>query len=85
MYLLMLILCQELPKEGVKIFQGLLHSHLLGASLSLRHIRDGQELPVIMKGESAGAELPDFFSLSTSEHLRLIVNICFLLLFPRLH
>ncbi|XP_050715576.1 uncharacterized protein LOC126998176 [Eriocheir sinensis] len=43
---------QMLPKEGVKIFQGVLHSHLLGTSLFLRHIRDGQELPVIMKDTS---------------------------------
>ncbi|XP_050714984.1 uncharacterized protein LOC126997815 [Eriocheir sinensis] len=40
---------QELPEEGVKIFQGMLHSHLMGTSMVLRHIRDGQELPVIMK------------------------------------
>lgn len=57
MYLLMVILCQLFPKEGVKIFQGALHSHLLGISITVRHIRDGQELPVIMKGESGEAAL----------------------------
>ncbi|KAK8380027.1 hypothetical protein O3P69_016584 [Scylla paramamosain] len=40
---------QNLPAEGVKIFQGLLHSHLLGDNLILRHGRNGQELPPIMK------------------------------------
>ncbi|KAG0721914.1 MOXD1 1 [Chionoecetes opilio] len=40
---------QSLPVGGVSVFQGVLHSHLLGASLVLRHIRNGQELPVILQ------------------------------------
>nr|XP_045616431.1 uncharacterized protein LOC123769364 [Procambarus clarkii] len=40
---------QELPAGGVQVFQGLLHAHLLGRSLSLRHIREAQELPPLLK------------------------------------
>ncbi|XP_071518893.1 MOXD1 homolog 1-like [Panulirus ornatus] len=40
---------QNLPSGGIHVFQGVLHSHLLGSSLSLRHIRDGQELPRLIK------------------------------------
>lgn len=54
-HFLKVISCQELPEEGVKIFQGMLHSHLLGTSIVVRHIRDGQELSIIVKGEYAGA------------------------------
>ncbi|XP_050714988.1 uncharacterized protein LOC126997820 [Eriocheir sinensis] len=43
---------QGLPKGGVRLFQGLLHAHLLGVSLVLRQIRDGQELPTVMKDMS---------------------------------
>lgn len=73
--LLKFIPYQELPKDGVKIFQGVLHSHLLGTSIVLRHIRNGHELPIIMKGESAGTEPPGVSSLSTSQHLCLTANI----------
>ena len=48
----LLFLCQTLPKDGVKFFQGVLHSHLLGTSIAVRHIRNGKELPALMKGKS---------------------------------
>ncbi|XP_063889884.1 DBH-like monooxygenase protein 1 [Scylla paramamosain] len=35
------------PSEGIKVFQLFLHAHLLGRGLTVRHIRDGRELPVI--------------------------------------
>jgi len=34
----------SLPEEGIKVFATYLHAHTIGASLSLRHIRDGVEL-----------------------------------------
>ncbi|XP_042238957.1 uncharacterized protein LOC121877254 isoform X2 [Homarus americanus] len=39
---------KELPENGIHLIQGLPHAHLLGSSISLRHIRDGQELPRIL-------------------------------------
>ncbi len=35
-----------LPQEGIKVFAGLPHTHLLGTKVKLRHIRNGVELPV---------------------------------------
>ncbi|XP_045124485.1 DBH-like monooxygenase protein 1 [Portunus trituberculatus] len=35
------------PPEGIKVFQVFLHAHLLGRGLTVRHIREGRELPVI--------------------------------------
>ncbi|XP_037076217.1 DBH-like monooxygenase protein 1 homolog [Pollicipes pollicipes] len=41
--------CTEeyLPSEGVQIHSVLLHAHVAGRSLNVRHIRDGRELPPI--------------------------------------
>ncbi|CAL4079802.1 unnamed protein product, partial [Meganyctiphanes norvegica] len=36
-----------LPKGGIRILYSLLHTHLLGTALTLRHIRDGKELKPI--------------------------------------
>ncbi|CAL8092372.1 unnamed protein product [Orchesella dallaii] len=36
-----------LPKEGIKIISLLLHAHLTGKGITLRHIRNGKELPPI--------------------------------------
>ncbi|CAG0895153.1 unnamed protein product [Darwinula stevensoni] len=44
--------CTEmLPPEGIHIFSGLLHSHLLGRKMRARIFRDGQELPWILHDE----------------------------------
>ncbi|XP_071533457.1 DBH-like monooxygenase protein 1 [Panulirus ornatus] len=40
---------QGLPEGGVKAFQALLHAHVLGTDITLRHIRRGRELPVMFK------------------------------------
>ncbi|XP_047468824.1 DBH-like monooxygenase protein 1 [Penaeus chinensis] len=40
-------LADRLPAEGVRVFQGVLHAHVLGREINLRHIRDGQELPPV--------------------------------------
>lgn len=36
---------QALPEEGITVFAGLPHTHLLGVKVKLRHIRNGAELP----------------------------------------
>ena len=38
-----------LPDNGVKIISGVLHSHLAGRKMRLRHVRNGIELPVILE------------------------------------
>lgn len=40
---------QGLPPSGIKIISGVLHSHLAGRKMRLRHIRKGIELPVILE------------------------------------
>lgn len=42
---------QTLPPGGIKAFLGFLHMHLLGSSISVQLIRNGRELPAIMKGQ----------------------------------
>merc|ERR1711962_1482719 len=39
---------QGIPETGIRIISGVLHSHLAGRKMRLRHIRDGIELPVIL-------------------------------------
>ncbi|KAK4288778.1 hypothetical protein Pmani_038210, partial [Petrolisthes manimaculis] len=40
---------KTLPPGGIKAFLGFLHMHLLGSSISVQLIRNGRELPAIMK------------------------------------
>ena len=40
-----------LPEEGVTVFGSLLHSHTIGTSMQIRHIRDGQELAPIDRNQ----------------------------------
>lgn len=35
----------KFPPQGITLFNALLHSHLSGRKLKLRHFRDGVELP----------------------------------------
>ena len=43
---LLFLLLQSLPNRGVRIFSGLPHTHNLGTSVRIRHIRSGVERPV---------------------------------------
>ena len=38
-----------LPDSGIKIISGVLHSHLAGRRMRLRHVRRGVELPTILE------------------------------------
>ncbi|CAL4175639.1 unnamed protein product, partial [Meganyctiphanes norvegica] len=40
-----------LPETGINVFQGMLHTHLLGVKIIVRQIRDGKELPTILKDD----------------------------------
>ncbi|XP_064084122.1 DBH-like monooxygenase protein 1 homolog [Macrobrachium nipponense] len=40
---------QNLPEKGVNVFAGILHAHLLGRNMTLRHIRDHKELPMVIR------------------------------------
>ena len=40
---------QSIPDDGIQILNGVLHSHLAGRKMRLRHVRNGQELPVILQ------------------------------------
>merc|ERR550532_42389 len=39
----------SIPEDGIQILNGVLHSHLAGRKMRLRHIRNGKELPVILQ------------------------------------
>uniref|UniRef100_A0A2P2IGG7 DBH-like monooxygenase protein 1 n=2 Tax=Hirondellea gigas TaxID=1518452 RepID=A0A2P2IGG7_9CRUS len=41
----------DIPKEGITLVGGMLHTHLLGQAIKLQHIRDGKELPPILEDE----------------------------------
>jgi len=43
--------CTEegLPASGIKIISGVLHSHLAGRRMRLRHVRNGIELPLVLE------------------------------------
>ena len=43
------IILQALPQEGIQMISGILHSHLFGQKIRLRHIRNGKELPTILE------------------------------------
>ena len=40
---------EGIPETGIRIISGVLHSHLAGRKMRLRHIRNGIELPVILE------------------------------------
>ncbi|XP_066941345.1 MOXD1 homolog 1-like [Macrobrachium rosenbergii] len=40
---------KQLPETGITIFAGILHSHLLGRNITLRHVRENKELPVVIR------------------------------------
>jgi len=40
---------QSLDGEGIFILNGVLHSHLAGREMRLRHLRGGRELPLILE------------------------------------
>ena len=44
-----MLFLQSIPEEGIQILSGVLHSHLSGRQIRLRHIRQGQELPIILE------------------------------------
>nr|XP_027217094.1 DBH-like monooxygenase protein 1 [Penaeus vannamei] len=43
---------ETLPTNGINVFQGFLHAHLLGSSISITQIRKGRELPNVFKDMS---------------------------------
>ena len=44
-------LFQMFPQTGIKLVSVVLHSHLAGKKLRLRHIRNGQELPRVAEDD----------------------------------
>ncbi|KAL9918508.1 MOXD1 homolog 1 [Glossina fuscipes fuscipes] len=40
------------PETGIKIISGILHSHRAGRKMTLRHVRDGKELPRIIEDDN---------------------------------
>ncbi|XP_042889305.1 DBH-like monooxygenase protein 1 [Penaeus japonicus] len=45
-------LSQNIPKDGISVFQGLLHTHLLGKDITVRQIRNGRELPIVFQDKN---------------------------------
>uniref|UniRef100_A0A1I8PU30 DOMON domain-containing protein n=1 Tax=Stomoxys calcitrans TaxID=35570 RepID=A0A1I8PU30_STOCA len=40
------------PEDGIKIISGTLHSHRAGRKMTLRHVRDGKEMPRIIEDDN---------------------------------
>jgi hypothetical protein len=55
---------QALPAKGLQVLAGILHAHLLGRAVTLRHIRDGKELPPILAGDNAFLSEVNFYKKS---------------------
>ena len=43
---------QGLSPSGVRVLSGVLHSHLAGRRVRLRHLRGGRELPPLLADEA---------------------------------
>lgn len=43
---------QMFPEDGIKIISGTLHSHRAGRKMTLRHVRNGKELPRIIEDDN---------------------------------
>ena len=64
-----------LPEEGVTVFAGLPHTHLLGIKVKLRHIRNGAELPTAFQDNHYDFNYQTMrqfqFHMLPGDHLRL--------------
>ncbi|KAK7072077.1 DBH-like monooxygenase protein 1 [Halocaridina rubra] len=41
-----------LPEDGIRVFQGLLHSHLLGRTIKMKQFRNGREMPTVFEDKN---------------------------------
>ena len=46
-----------LPSDGIRVYSGLLHSHLLGNQVIVQHIRNKIELEPILSGNTSKAQI----------------------------
>ena len=58
--------------SGIRIFGGLLHTHLAGVSVVVRHIRNGIELPPILEDRSYDFDYQNFIFLDMDEEVTVL-------------
>lgn len=61
---------QMLPENGVNIVSVVLHSHLAGRKLSLKHVRGGKELPRIVEDNNFDFEYQQSHTLEREVNLQ---------------
>jgi len=69
----------KLPNGGINIFAVLLHTHLAGRKTWLRHIRDGVELPEIVRDDHYDFNFQEYHSLRNEVYVKpgdSMINVC---------
>ncbi|EDO44959.1 predicted protein, partial [Nematostella vectensis] len=60
----------SLPDKGINIFAGMEHTHLQGIKVWTRHVRDGKELPEIIREEHYDFNYQEFQVLRNEVHVK---------------
>jgi len=71
----------KLPNGGINIFAAVLHTHLAGRKTWLRHVRDGVELPEIVRDDHYDFNFQEYHLLRNEVHVKPGDTIIHLLLF----
>ncbi|XP_020625361.1 DBH-like monooxygenase protein 1 [Orbicella faveolata] len=69
----------KLPNGGINIFAAVLHTHLAGRKTWLRHVRDGVELPEIVRDDHYDFNFQEYHLLRNEVHVKpgdTIINVC---------
>ncbi|CAH3115490.1 unnamed protein product [Porites lobata] len=69
-----------LPEGGINIFSAMLHTHLAGRKALLRHVRDGVELPEIIRDDHYDFNFQEYQVLNKEVHIApgdALINVCF--------
>ena len=75
MYFLVLQALEESNGENIKMFGVMLHSHLAGVGIRVRHIRNGNELPLIDEDNNYDFNFQEFRRLPKEIEIK---QVCFM-------
>ncbi|KAL9952237.1 hypothetical protein ACROYT_G039460 [Oculina patagonica] len=60
----------KLPEKGINVFAAFLHTHLQGTGIWTKHVRDGVELPEIVRDDNYDFNFQDIQVLSKEVHVK---------------
>ncbi len=61
--------------QSIHLFAGFLHSHLAGRAMRVRHVRNGKELPPILKDDSYDFNFQDYAMLSKQVEIKQVKRV----------